>query len=366
MRAQATALDTSSVFTHEVIYDSTQDIQGLSDRVQHLLRGRDTLDPQFYLASISADSWSPKVVVIFRGRAVAGVVYAKERKLGGIPTGLIFIDTVLDTVLTDNSLSREQLFEKAIQRLLSHRRVRGLRLFIPPDAAENHAARSVIRSWSLDGSYAAVQHHCFLRLPADYESFLGQFGKHTRRNFRYYRRAFESAGGEYTGEMTLEDFRRAALRIGSKDVVGANAEGLDRALKMLSAVKRPLLTGLRIDGEYVSVLGGWHETDRTTVFVQLNDDHDHAKLSLSVVLRGYLVEELIGDGVPTLLFWAGVGDPYQRQCEFLSTVCVSIDRTSFGWRTMRRVIEGALAWAPRPVANHLRWIVPNARESVVP
>ena len=116
MRAQATALDTSSVFTHEVIYDSTQDIQGLSDRVQDLLRGRDTLDPQFYLASISADSWSPKVVVIFRGRAVAGVVYAKERKLGGIPTGLIFIDTVLDTVLTDNSLSREQLFEKAIQR----------------------------------------------------------------------------------------------------------------------------------------------------------------------------------------------------------------------------------------------------------
>jgi len=358
---QARVLETQDVVTHEVIYSSAEDISRLSDRVQHLVRGRDTLDPRFYLASISRNSWSPKIVVVFRGQDVAGAVYAKERTIGGIPTGLIFIDTALDTLLTDDSLSREQLFEKAIQRLLANWRIRGLRLFIPPDGAEHRAAESVIKSRSLDGSCAAANNHVFLRLPASYESFLGQFGKHTRRNFRYYRRAFVEAGGEYMGDMTLEEFRRAALRLGSKDVVGANAEGLNRALNMLAAVKRPLLTGLRIDGKYVSVLGGWHEPDRTTVFLQLNDDRDYAKLSLSVVLRACLVEELIGREVPILLFWAGVGDPYLRQCEDVSAICVCIDRSSFSWRTIRRLVGRALAWAPKPVAYHLRWIVPNAQ-----
>jgi hypothetical protein len=268
---------------------------------------------------------------------------------------------VLDTLLTDDSLSREQLVEKALNRLLANRRVRGLRLFIPPDTPEHRAGQSVTRSKSLDGSCAAVNHHAFLRLPGSYEFFLRQFGKHTRRNFRYYRRAFEAAGGQYVGDLTLEDFRRAALRLGSKDVVGASANGLDRALKMLGSVKRPLLTGLRINGEFVSVLGGWHEPDRTTVFVQLNDDRDHARMSLSVVLRAYLIEELIGQGIPILLFWAGVGDPYLRQCEYVDTICVGIDRSSFSWRTIRRLTESVITWAPASVASHLRWIVPNAQ-----
>jgi hypothetical protein len=363
-RAQATTLKAVPVPTHEAVYTSTTDILALSTRVQHLLRGRDTLDPKFFLASISP-SWSPKVVVISRGWHVAGVVYAKERKVGGIPTGLIFSDTTLDTLLTDGSLSREQLFARAVQRLLMNRRVRGLRLFIPPDAAEDHAAQSVIKSQSLDGSCAAVDHHAFLRLPATYESFVAQFGKHTRRNFRYYRRAFEAAGGEYRSELSLEEFRRASLRLSSKEVVGANMKGLDRALNMLAAVKRPLLTGLRMGGEFVSVLGGWHEPDRSTVFVQLNDDRDHADLSLSVVLRSYVVEELIARKVPALFFWAGVGDPYLRQCEPVSTVCVSIDRSSFSWRTIRRLSENALTWAPMRVAGHLRWIVPNAQNPIV-
>jgi hypothetical protein len=348
------------VLTHERIYSSAQDINRLSNRVQHLLKGRDMLDPRFYLASISPHSWSPKVVVIFRDQDVAGIVYAKERKVAGIPTGLIFIDTVLDTLLSDDSLSREELVEKALNRLFANRRIHGLRLFIPPDRAEHRAVRSVIASKAFDASSAVINHHAFLRLPASYELFLEQFGKHKRRNFRYYRRAFAAAGGEYTGEMTLEEFRLAALRLGSKDVVGANAAGLDRALCMLATARRPLLTGLRMNGEYVSVLGGWHEPDRTTVFVQLNDDRAHAKMSLSVVLRAYLIEELIGQEVPVLLFWAGVGEPYQAQSEFVSTICVCIDRPSLFWRTIRRVIGNLVSWAPMPLANHLRWIAPNA------
>jgi hypothetical protein len=356
---QAKLPDALSTHTQERIYSSPQDLTRLSNDVQHLLRGRDTLDPKFYLASVAPRSWIPKVVVITRVGEVAGVVYAKERKIAGIPTGLVFIDTALDTILTDNSLTREELVEKAVNRLFENRRIRGLRLFIPPDAAEHRAVQSVVASKSLEGCYADINHHAFLGLAATYPQFLQAFGKHSRRNFRYYRRGFEAAGGQYTGEMTFEEFRRAAVRLGSKHVVGANAEGLDRALNMLATVQRPLLTGLRLNGEYISVLGGWHEPDKSTVFVQLNDDRDYPKMSLSVVLRAYLIEELIGQGVRKLLFWAGMGEPYLSQGEFVSTICASVDRSGLVWRTVRRLVGKTISWAPLSVAAHLRWIVPN-------
>ncbi len=348
--------------TRELIYSSAYDLNRLSGQVQHLLRGRATLDPRFYLASISPTSWNPRVVVISRDQDIVGVVYAKERKIAGISTGLIFIDTVLDNIVTDGSIDTERLVEKAINRLFRDRNVRGLRLFISPGKAEHRGVQSAVMSQSLDGSHAPVEHHAFLRLPANYEHFLQQFGKHTRRNFRYYRRGFELAGGQYAAEMTFEDFRRAALRLASKDVVGADAEGLNRALNMLAEVKRPLLVGLRINGEYVSVLGGWHESDRTTVFIRVNDDQDHAKMSLSIVLRAYLIEELIRQRVHTLLFWAGVGEPYLSQCEPGRTICAFVDRTSFSWRMVRRFSRSAIAWLPTPMADHLRWIAPQHRE----
>jgi hypothetical protein len=358
---QVTLPKAVSLPTHELIYTSAQDLNRLSAEVQHLLRGRDTLDPRFYLASISPGSWSPKVVVIFRNQRIAGVVYAKERKIAGIPTGLIFIDAGLDTALTDDSMTTEQLFEKAISQLLLNRRVQGLRLFIPPGKAEHRAVQSVVSSKSLDGCYKPIDHHVFLRFPPSYELFLQQFGKHTRRNFRYYRRGFEEAGGQYVPEMSVEDFRRAAVRLCSKEVIGADPEGLNRALKMLATVKRPLLTGLRMNGEYVSVLGGWHEPGQTSVFVQVNDDRDHSKMSLSVVLRAYLIEELISRGIQSLLFWAGVGEPYLSQSEKVSTVCACIDRPSFLWRAVRRVLKRAIRLAPTSLASHLHWIVPNTQ-----
>ncbi len=352
-------LPDGSCLTQELIYSSAHDLNRLSGQVQHLLRGRPTLDPRFYLASISPTSWIPRVVVIFRDQDIVGVVYAKERKVIGISTGLIFIDTVLDSIVTDGSISKEQLLAKAINRLFTNGHVRGLRLFIPPGKADHLAVQSAILAQSLDRCYTAIDHHAFLHLPAEYESFLQQFGKHTRRNFRYYRRGFESAGGQYAAEMTFTDFRRAALRLGSKAVVGADREGLNRALSMLATVKRPLLVGLRIDGEYVSVLAGWHESDSATVFVQVNDDRDYAKMSLSVVLRGYLVEELIRQGVHTLLFWAGVGEPYLSQCEGGRTICAFLDRADFFWRAVRGVVQRSIAWLPKPIVDHLQWIVPE-------
>ena len=94
------------------------------------------------------------------------------------------------------------------------------------------------------------------------------------------------------------------------------------------------------------------------MFVQVNDDQDHAKMSLSIVLRAYLIEELIRQKVHTLLFWAGVGEPYLTHCEPGRTICAFVDRASFSWRMLRRILRSAIAWLPTSMADQLRWIAP--------
>ena len=48
---QAQIPEALCVLTRELIYSSACDLNRLSGQVQHLLRGRATLDPRFYLAS---------------------------------------------------------------------------------------------------------------------------------------------------------------------------------------------------------------------------------------------------------------------------------------------------------------------------
>ena len=41
----------------------------------------------------------------------------------------------------------------------------------------------------------------------------------------------------------------------------------------------------------------------------MNNDRDFAQSALCVTLRGYLIENLISEKTPDLLFWGGVGPP---------------------------------------------------------
>jgi hypothetical protein len=89
-------------------------------------------------------------------------------------------------------------------------------------------------------------------------------------------------------------------------VIGGELNGVERALKILATVDQPVLAGLRdSDGRWVGILGGWQEADNATVFLQMNHERENLGNSLSLVLRGYLIERLIESGVRTLRFWAG-------------------------------------------------------------
>ena len=70
------------------ILSAPGDIERLTALVRRLAPVPDRMgEPSFFLASLSAE-WIPRVVVVRRGAVAAGVVYTKERRIGGFRTGI--------------------------------------------------------------------------------------------------------------------------------------------------------------------------------------------------------------------------------------------------------------------------------------
>jgi hypothetical protein len=152
-------------------------------------------------------------------------------------------------------------------------------------------------------------------------------GPHTRRNFRYYRRQFERQGHEYVGALTVPEFRAAAVELSGRTSVPAKSEHIERNTRTCSSAERPILMGLRAcSGEWLAVLGGWYDREEPTVYFQMNRDEQHRTESLSVVLRGYLIEELIQRGFQRLVFVHGVMEPLSRYCHTVPRISLYLDK----------------------------------------
>lgn len=321
---------------------------------------QNTCEHRFYLASIENDAWIPRVVSVNQAGSTVGVVYAKERKFAGMATGLIYADATLDGMVVAKPDYRERVLELALHHLVNRRRFLGLRMLIPPDGYEMRAIERVLASTRLDVRGIRVENHSVLELGSSYESFLAGLGPRTRRNFRYYRRRFENLG-EYVPDVAFAEFQSVAMRMLKQSVVGARRSRIDRVLRMLSAVRSPILVGLRgRDGEFLSIVGGWHESDRAVIMFQMNNERDHSQSSLSLVARGYLIESLIAHGVRRLLFWAGVGAPLYRYCYYLPTTGIHLDAPRIAWRTLRSLAARAGAFLPPRLAEFASWIEPDA------
>ena len=199
-----------------------------------------TFNPRFYLASIVKDAWIPRMVAVTRAGSTLGVVYAKERKIAGRATGLIYADATLDAMVVAEPGYRERVFEHAVRYLMNRRGFRGLRILVPPEGYEERAIERILSSRRLDVRRIRVENHSVLDLASSYESFLAGLGHRTRRNIRYYRRRFENAG-EYVPDVSIAEFQSVAMRILKQSVVGARPSRVDRALQMLSAAGRPIL-----------------------------------------------------------------------------------------------------------------------------
>lgn len=331
---------------------SPQQISSLSQKAGSLLSGQTgTLNPDLFLASVDENAWAPLVVIIARGSSLVGVVYAKERRFAGIPSGIVYADATLGAMMVALPGEQQNVLMAALRALINHPGIRGLRVVVPATGFERETIQRMVELRSLDVQFANVNNHSFLVLPQSYEEFLGGLGSKTRRNFRYYRRQFEKLENMYIQQVPPQDFPAIATELEKKCVPMAGRKGIDRDLRMLSIITNPIMVGLRDkSGEWLSVLGGWYEFDRAVVFLQLNNDRDYPHSALCTVMRGYLIEELIARKVSTLLFWGGAVGTLRPYCRCVPAVCAHLDSRTMMWRTVR----GLIAWSVDFLPEHLR------------
>jgi Acetyltransferase (GNAT) domain len=290
---------------------------------------------------------------------VAGIVYGKERTIGGFSSGLIYADGRLGHLAVSALLDCEAVLLTAIRSWIALPRIRGVRLALSSAGPEAGAIERVHPALTLDltrATPAPHELHSRLPLPSDYGAFLTSLGHHTRRNFRYYRRKFEAAGHHYVEHVPPQDLEGILGRLRTKSRIPFSTSKMKSAARTVLATSQPWVAGLRhSSGEYLSVVAGWFDRGRATMLLQQNNDLEFSEASLSVVLRGYLIETLIRQDVPELIFWSGSAPPLSRYALPLQAISLHFDARTLGWRLVRGVIGATQPLLGR-WAEDLRWV----------
>ena len=128
--------------------------------------------------------------------------------------------------------------------------------------------------------------------------------------------------------LSMDELRTAALELRPKSKFTADSklEDFERNLSMVAATHRPLAIGLKHhDGRWLSVLGGWYRPGGAVLCFQCNYDCDFDGDSLSTVLRAYLIELLIHQGLKELVIWGDTGLPLSPG------TYPTLPRSGYGW-----------------------------------
>lgn len=343
------------------ILSSPSEIARLDTAVNRLMPKRDvTLTPSFFLASL-AENWLPRVAVVHRDHAIAGIVYGKERTIAGFSTGLVYADGRLGNLTVAKPSECDAVAHAAVRAWLAMPRVRGVRLAISPTGPEARVLAKIGSTMPIDLTHAAAaptELHSRLLLPVGYENFLESLGKKTRRNFRYYRRRFETAGHTYIEHLSSEEFDRATIDLRTKCHLSSSLSEIRRAVRTVKSTGDAWIAGLKhANGEWLSVAAGWRAPVCATMFLQLNNDKQFGDASLSVVLRAFLIETFIRDGISELVFWSGSAPPLSRYVQLIPAIAVHLDAPTIGWRFVRGMIGTTEPLIGRWITPDVRWMV---------
>jgi hypothetical protein len=174
----------------------------------------------------------------------------------------------------------------------------------------------------------------YLPLAATFEATLASLGRHTRRNLRYYRRRTES-------ELAASFVPRAA--ISRSEFLEINRTSINPAPNAIAqwrydsfaGMPEMLFAGMRSrDGRWLSLIGGRRHHKVTEIDWQMNLA-GLPRLSLSTVMRSYLLEHEVQLGTEILKFTGGT--PHSMRHSFVSADVVDalFLRQSSGSRMLR-------------------------------
>jgi hypothetical protein len=283
--------------------------------------------------------------------------------------GVVYIDGSFGDFIVSAPEARKEVFGAAMEALLTSSKVRGLRIRLLPGRPEICVLHELLSKKSWDAQLSRIhfgdasiwQHHAHLTLPPDYETFLKQLGSTTRHNFRYYRRRFEAAGHQFVASMAMEELRGAALDLIDKsqpaDMPKQPKGDLEGYLDIVAASSKPLALGLRHkDGRWVGVIGGWYTPKGAVLLFQCNNAQEFANDSLSVVLRAYCLEHLIGLGSSEFTVWAETRGPLSRYVKYPRSLCVKLDAPTVWWRSVRFALQAMHPYLPKRLATAAQWI----------
>jgi hypothetical protein len=343
------------------------EIRQLKNAARRLMQQDDPmLDPEFFLASLTK-GWAPRVVAVHKSGDLVGIVYGRERIISGVPTGIVYADGSLGGMFLGNPADQQDAIRAAMETLFAFPRIRGVRLRVLRCSRELEAIRQLVASRSLDVQYSPLEHddsplwkyHAHLALDDTYDQFLKRLGSTTRHNFRYYRRRFEAAGHTFIEHLSVEELRSVALELGPKSKYASPVRQMfiERDLKVVAATRRPLAVGLKHhSGEWLSVIGGWYRPEGAVLCFQCNNELDFGGDSLSIVLRAYLIELLIRQGLKELVIWADTRPPLSRYVSYAPTIGIRLDIPTFSWRVARSLISTVTPHLPKRLAAAAQWI----------
>ena len=337
-------------------------IAALGNFVNSLPAASGMLAPAFFLASVSPRGWRPLVVVVSQGKRIAGLLYFKERVVAGIGIRFAFGNNALAAMVAAHPNEMESVLDCGLNALL--KRMIALRFLVHADQLP---LLKRIRT-SADVAFFSTKNHAHLQLPDTFNDFLAKLGARTRRNFRNFRRKSESAGNQFIQNLSFSEFSAAAGSLLPNAALARSKETQEKHLAMIAAMPSRILVGLRapgknsvtVDGnkssEWIGLAGGWTAGDRAILVMQLND-RTRIRESISLVLRSYLIEALIKQGIREIVFWEGTSAPLKAYSTYPEMFMAHLDAQSLALRFVRRVWTTARKLGRTNFIPLVKWFV---------
>lgn len=356
----------ATALLQSALVESKDDLDRLAPAIRSFaadtLHGDDsTALPEYFLPCVS-NSRRPRVVVCYEQGALVGVVYTEELLFAGRPTGWVFGGDRMGRGLVLAAPDREaEVIATACEYLLGHH-VHALRLWWRSTGNEVlpilHLQRPGLQVWCRS---EMRPHGDWLQLTSSYESFLHSLGSHTRRNLRYYRRRAEAEGYRFVPVLPLHAYDAAVASLDRSIASPETREHEQRNHRFFSHFgNQPggsVLAGLAApDGRLVSVLAGIRAGNHLHLLSQFNDESIQG-FSPSLVLRGYLIERLIAQGIASIHFVNGTSAALGRYCEPVLMRSISIDSR----RSALHPVKLATAGATRHWQRRGRWVPTRLR-----